>query len=352
MEGDEEDIAVVIYTSGTMGSSKAALLSHRAIISGAQNLMWRRIRRTPADCSPNDPQVAQLYATPFFHIGVTISQCSAMLTGSKCVVLKGSAEGGRILDLLEAERVQSVSAVPTIMSRIVRHPSVLNRDRTFIKSVGVFGAMFTRDFIDEIARIIRNPSLVFGTMFGMTETGGPVTITDGPDYYAGHPNSAGMAMPISEVRISGFAPEGEILTRSGSQMPGYWGKPDDHTIDAEGWVHTGDLGRIDKDGHLYVTGRLKDIIIRGGENISASEVQSAIERHPAVTEVAVLGLAHPDLAEEVCAVVVTRPHISLSSDALATFLKGQLAYYQVPTGGGSGKIRCQSTRAARFTKSS
>jgi long-chain acyl-CoA synthetase len=330
LEGEEEDVAVIIYTSGTTGAAKAAMLSHRAIIASVQNLMWRRGNRTPALCLPSDPQVVQLFATPFFHIGITISQIGALLNGSKCVILKGSADGGRVLDLLQAEKVQGIAAVPTIMSRIIRHPSVVDRDLSFIKSVGVAGAMFSRDLIDETTRVIGNPDLVFGTMFRMTETGGPVTFTDGAEY-AAHPNSAGTALALSEVGIAGPDTEGEILTRSGSQMTGYWGKPDDTTIDANGWVHTGDLGRIDSDGHLYVTGRLKDIIIRGGENISASEVEGAIERHPAVAEVAVIGLVHPDLGEEVGAVVVTRSNTELDVKDLSAFLAGELAYFQIPS---------------------
>jgi long-chain acyl-CoA synthetase len=330
MNGEEEDIAIVFYTSGTTGASKAAMLSHRAILASAQNLMWRRGRRTPADCSPSDSQVAQLFATPLFHIGATVSQFSAMLTGNKCVLLKGSAEGGRILDLLQAENVQGIAVVPTIMSRIIRHPSVIDRDLSFIKSVGVAGAMFTRDLIDEITTTIGNPHLSFATMFGMTETGGAVTFTDGAEY-AAHPNSAGTVMPLSEVRIDGPGPEGEILTRSGAQMTGYWGKSDDQTIDADGWIHTGDLGRFDDDGHLYITGRLKDIIIRGGENISASEVEGLIERHPSVAEVAVIGLAHSDLGEEVGAVVVTRPNVHITPDAFAEFLSAKIAYFQIPS---------------------
>lgn len=152
------------------------------------------------------------------------------------------------------------------------------------------------------------------------------------DDYAARPHSVGKPLPVVEIRID--EPDdrglGEILARSPTNMSGYWGMPDDDTIDEDGWLRTGDIGRLDHDGHLYVLDRAKDVIIRGGENIACSHVENQILRHPSVGQVAVLGLPHPDLGEEVAAVVVPRGGAP-SAEELSAHAASGLARFEVPT---------------------
>ena len=176
-----------------------------------------------------------------------------------------------------------------------------------------------------------NVRLGAAATYGLTESGGSVTAIAGEDYLA-RPHSCGRALPGCDIRIKSpdESGEGEILVRSPAMMSGYWGLTDT-PVDADGWLHTGDLGRLDAQGYLSITGRSKDMIIRGGENVSAPRVESCIARHPAVLEVAVIGLDHPDLGEEVAAIVVTRPGTMLSEADLRAFVQPSLAYFETPS---------------------
>src|SRR5439155_22663453 len=149
---------------------------------------------------------------------------------------------------------------------------------------------------------------------------------------AEHPRTSGRPTPVSELRIDSPEPGGvgEILVRTPGQMLGYWGQSQADLIDAEGWVHTGDLGRIE-DGLLYVTGRSKDIIIRGGENIASPHVESALLRHPAVRNVAVVARPDADLGERVAAAIQLDPTASVSTEELTEFARAQLPNHEVPT---------------------
>jgi long-chain acyl-CoA synthetase len=169
------------------------------------------------------------------------------------------------------------------------------------------------------------------TIYGMTETGGTVAAASG-QLMAEHPRTSGRATPVTELRIDSPEPDavGEILVRTPGQMLGYWGRAATDIIDAEGWVHTGDLGRIE-DGLLYVTGRSKDIIIRGGENIASAHVESALLRHPAVRNVAVVARPDSDLGERVGAAVELDPAASVSAQDLAEFARTHLPNHEVPT---------------------
>ena len=140
-------------------------------------------------------------------------------------------------------------------------------------------------------------------------------------------------MPVAELRIDEPDDDGvgEILARSTTVMEGYWGIPDDPILTPDGWLRSGDLGRLDDDGFLTVTGRLKDMIIRGGENIAPAHIEAYLLEHPDVREVAVIGLPHSDLGEEVCAVVALVPESNVTTGELGEFVRGRLAHFEVPT---------------------
>jgi long-chain acyl-CoA synthetase len=145
---------------------------------------------------------------------------------------------------------------------------------------------------------------------------------------AARPGSSGRLAPVVEVRIDA---DGEILVRSPAAMDGYWGLPGDPTLDADGWIHTGDLGHLDADRYLYVTGRRKEVVIRGGENISAARVETVLQEHPDVAEVAVIGLPDPDLGEVVAAAVVPVPGTNPTPGELERWARASLAHFAVPS---------------------
>jgi long-chain acyl-CoA synthetase len=165
----------------------------------------------------------------------------------------------------------------------------------------------------------------------MTESGGSVTMINGADYLS-HVGSARKPFPTCELQIENplGSGEGEIWMRAPSAMTAYWGL-EEEIIDDDGWIHSGDLGRVDSAGYPYVTGRKKDIIIRGGENVSVMSIEQRLNQHPAVMDAAVVGLPHSDLGEEVAAAVVLEQGATTTSRELADFLGSKLAYFQVPT---------------------
>jgi long-chain acyl-CoA synthetase len=175
------------------------------------------------------------------------------------------------------------------------------------------------------------------SVYGMTETAGTVSTVSGAAMLE-RPGTVGRPMPVVEVRFEPTGDEvldavgGEIAVRSPGVMLGYWGlSPEDSGIDAEGWLRTGDVGRQDDDGWMYLVGRKKDIVIRGGENIACAHVEARLREHPDVAEVAVVGLPHADLGEEVAAAVVIRDGAELDVAKLGAFAAETLAHYAVPS---------------------
>jgi long-chain acyl-CoA synthetase len=327
---DEEQPAVLIFTSGTTGKPKAAILSHRAVIACLHNIYAHR-GRLPHEMTPADAQMSLFCCNPLFHVGGLLLQLQTLLSGHRLVLLKGRASGETMIDLIERERVNIWATVPTLLSRVIEQAGERGTTLPSVIGISASGSMVGPELMQRAATVFPAARNNPGSTYGMTEAGGSVTMIGGADYLA-HPGSAGRPFPTCELRID--APhaggEGEILIRTPSAMSAYWGH-EDQIIDADGWIHSGDLGRVDGDGYLYVTGRTKDIIIRGGENISAAVVEQRLCEHPAVLEVAVVGLPHADLGEEVGAAVVLRREASITTKELAAFVGSSLAYFQVPS---------------------
>jgi long-chain acyl-CoA synthetase len=172
-----------------------------------------------------------------------------------------------------------------------------------------------------------------GASYGLTEISG-VAATAAGEAVAARPGTVGQALPTVDVRIDApnSAGIGEVQVRSPGAMIGYWGAPaDDPIFTPDRWLRTGDLGRLDEDGYLYIEGRVKDVVIRGGENIATVRVEDRLLEHPSVAEVAVVGLPHPELGEEVAAAVVLHPGADVREPELAAFAAERLAYFAVPT---------------------
>jgi len=221
------------------------------------------------------------------------------------------------------------SAVPTMVSRVLEHPDVHTRDLTSIKSLTVGGAPVHAEFLAQLRAGLPGVEPRVATGYGLTENGGQATAASGKDTTE-RPGSTGRPLPL--VELTTLDPtdlqDGEILVRCPTQMIGYFGVADS-PIDAEGWLHTGDLGHLDEDGYLWITGRAKDMIIRGGENIAPAAVEQGLAGIAGVVESAVFGVPHPDLGEEVMAVVVVEK--DLTAGDLARELRTRLASFAVPT---------------------
>lgn len=327
--GGEDDPAVIIFTAGTTGAPKAVVLAHRSVIANLHNLLVMS-GRLPQQVDDSRPSAVSLQSGPLFHIGGLQSLLLALLGGNTLVFLTGRFDPEQVLDIIERERVTWWGAVPTMASRVLAHPSLPGRDLSSVRSVSMGGAPVLPELVARLREAFPNAGRGMSTIYGMTETGGTVAAANGRTM-AEHPLTAGAPLPVVDLRIDDPNDEGdgEIVVRTPGQMVSYWGSEHADLIDDEGFVHTGDQGRI-VDGLLFVTGRIKDLIIRGGENIAPAHVESVLLRHPDVVNAAVLGLPDPDLGERVGAVVQLRPDAGVAEHDLAAFAAADLGRFEVP----------------------
>lgn len=327
---DESDPAVILYTSGTTGYPKGVVLSHRAVVANVHNFLLAT-RRLPPDLAADHPAPVSLLTVPLFHLSGLQAFLTALLAGGRLVFLTGRFDPGEVLELVERERVSIWAAVPTMVQRVLEHPDLARRDCSSLRSLAMGGAPVAPETIERARRAFSGVERKVVNVYGLTESGGVVSVCAASDMEA-HPDSVGRPLPVVEVQIADPDPEGvgEILVRSPAVMNGYWGRPDDATVDAQGWLRTGDLGRV-ADGLLFLVDRSKDLVIRGGENVASVHVEARLLSHPAVSEAAVVGLPHPDLGEEVGAVVVVRPGCAVGAEELRGHARRTLAPFEVPT---------------------
>jgi len=334
--GDEEDPAVVLFTSGSTGMPKAVELPFRSVVANQQNVL-ARAGQLPHLIPADGPQTVTLISTPLFHIGAFATLITQTITGGRIVLNTGRFDPGQVLALIDSERVHRWGAVPTMAARLLEHPDFDSYDLSSLRSFPLGGAPVPPVLLERLAR--RLPQLQgrgMVNMWGMTEGGGFFTVATGADLTR-HPKTVGRALPTVELRIDDPDADGkgEILVRSPTTMLGYVGVSREsvrETLDFDGWLHSGDVGHLDADGYLFIDGRSKDMVIRGGENIACPHVEAALMRHPDVVEAAALGLPHPDLGEELAAVVVHRPGGRVpTEEELVAHMAGEVAYFAVPT---------------------
>ncbi len=328
-----DEPALILFTSGSSGMPKAVELSRRSVLYNQHNILQRTGRLPPA-LGPDARQVISLATTPMFHIGGLSSLLTHFLTGGKIVISEGRFDPVQIMGLIEREGIQIWGAVPTMAIRILEHPDFEKFDLSSLKSWPLGGAPVTPALLDRIrTKLPRLRDRGLSNTWGMTEAGGFLTVADASDLSL-HPGTVGRPYPVVEIRIAATDSDGigEVLARSPTVMNGYVGALGDDTVDAEGWLHTGDLGHLSEDGCLFIDGRSKDVVIRGGENIACPHVEAAIASHPRVVEVAALGLAHADLGEELAAVVVHQAEAQPPTVAeLTEHCSGVLSYFAIPT---------------------
>ncbi len=326
---DEDEPAVILFTAGTTSFPKGVVLTHRSLVSNLQTLMVVA-RKLPQDVADDARPSVALVGLPLFHMGAIQLILVPFMSGSQIIFLEGRFDAAAVLDIIAERGVTMFSGVPTMMERMLRRVDDADRDLQSLRTIVLGGSPVSDDLMDRIRDVFPAAGRGVGQTYGLTEAGGVVSTGAGRSM-AEHRGSSGRLAPVVEVRIENpdAAGDGEIVVRSPACMEEYF-EQEDPGIDADGWFHTGDIGHVDEDRWLYVSGRLKDVIIRGGENISAVRVESVLSRHPGVAEVCVVGLPDAEFGEVVAAVVLaSRPAPSI--EELEEFAARSLGRFEVPT---------------------
>jgi long-chain acyl-CoA synthetase len=246
------------------------------------------------------------------------------------VMLNGKFDPVEVLRLIQQEKVKSWGSIPTMVTRVLDHPDLSAWDTSTLKSVPLGGSAVAANLRERIRQAFPNVAERVGSLYGLTETGGLLAAGAGSEI-GDHPGRVGKPLAVVEVRIANPDADGvgEIMGRTPNVPEGYLGEGPIEGPD--GWIATGDLGRIDDEGYLYVTGRVKEVIIRGGENIASANVENTLLSHPAVADAGVLGLPDKDLGEIVGAVIVPHADADLPTiDELTQLCKERLARFEVP----------------------
>jgi long-chain acyl-CoA synthetase len=327
---DEDSPAIILFTAGTTAFPKGVVLSHRSLVSNLQTLLVTA-RKLPQQIADDSRASVALVGLPLFHMGAIQLILVPLMTGSQIVFLEGRFDGAAVLRLIDSRGVTMFSGVPTMMERMLMQVGSENLALSSLRTIILGGSPVDPLLLGRIREAFPNAVRGVGQTYGLTEAGGVVSTGAGSGILE-HPGSAGRLAPVVEVTIGNPDGDGngEILVRSPACMDGYWGGVDPDAIDAEGWFRTGDLGHVDAERYLYVTGRAKDVIIRGGENISAARVESVLNQHPGVLEVSVVGLPDADLGEAVAAVIHPADPAP-TREELERFMAGKLSRFESPT---------------------
>jgi len=325
-----DDAINIQFTSGTTGFPKGATLTHRNILNNGY-FIGEAMRLSPADrlCIP----------VPLYHcFGMVLGNLACLTHGSTIVYPNDAFDPLSVLQTVQDERCTGLHGVPTMFIAELDHPRFAEFDLSTLRTGIMAGSPCP---IEVMKRVVSDMHLGEITIaYGMTETS-PVSCqsrTDTP--LDKRVSTVGQVQPHLEVRIAD--PEtgatlargqaGELCTRGYSVMQGYWGDEarTREAIDAEGWMHTGDLATMDEEGYVNIVGRIKDMVIRGGENIYPREIEEFLYRLPQVQDVQVVGVPDPRFGEELCAWVVLKPGQSLTEDELREFCRGRIAHYKIP----------------------
>ena len=320
---DDEPLAM-IYTSGTTGLPKGAVLTHKNLASNAM---------TVADMRHTEPEDVVLGVLPFFHIYGQTSTLNASIYLGLTVRLWVHFEAQEVFQAIEEEKSSILIAVPTVFNRLAEMAAGKPPKRSSLRFCVSGGASLP-------VEVLRRFELLFRTTiyegYGLTECS-PVCV-ENPFGRPTRPGSIGVPIPGFEARVVDELDRdvergevGELIVRGPGVMKGYLHQPEATAETLRGgWLHTGDLARQDEDGYVYIVDRKKDMVIRGGYNVYPREVEEILYSHPAVSEAAVLGVPHPDLGEEVAALVVLRPGTNATPEEIRAFVKERVAPYKYP----------------------
>jgi long-chain acyl-CoA synthetase len=330
--------ATILYTSGTTGRPKGAVSTHQAVLSALMSFACRG--QLNAVVSP--PREPHPYATsfilvvPLFHVTGLVPVMMSCFAGGYKLVMMYKWNPERALELIEREKITQFVGVPTMSWDLLESPDFERRDTSSLASVGGGGAPAPPELVQRVEKSFRRGRPGIG--YGMTETNAYGPSNAGDDYIK-KPRSTGRVLPVMQIKVADAAGKevprgdvGEIYFYGPNLIRGYWNRPEAtaETI-VDGWLRSGDIGRMDEDGFLYVEDRAKDMVLRAGENVYCAEVEAAIYEHPAVYEAAVFGLPHPRLGEEVAVALVLRQGSILEEDALRAHLRERIAGFKIPT---------------------
>jgi long-chain acyl-CoA synthetase len=347
---DPDQDACIFYTSGTTGRPKGAQLTHRGCVTNLLSLVFWSMTQSAAsqraqaasatEVQSDAPeasgdQPSSLVCTPLFH--VTANNCiahSMTLAGGKLTHMY-KWDAGEALKLIERERITNFSGVPVMARELIAHPDFERTDTSSLKALGGGGAQLQPDLVAKIDKTVSTARP--GTGYGMTETCGVIT-ANSADFFVDKPASCGPALPTfdtkcvdAEGKTVAIGEIGEFCVRGAQVIRGYLNR-DEETAETirDGWLHTGDIARIDEDGFIFIVDRLKDMVLRGGENVYCAEVETALFDHPAVAECAVFGVPDDRLGEEVAAAIMLNPGFEEDAEALRAHCAKVLAKYKIP----------------------
>ena len=338
---ETDDIATILYTSGTTGSPKGAAGTHRNYITNMWNgLLGVAIGARMAGVAPTStpkPQAVALSTFPFFHIA-GLCGMNANTNNGVCIITQYKWDATDALRLVEKYKVNSMGGVPTVVRSFLEHPDFAKYDLSSIVAISQGGAPVPPDSVATIEKEFAG-KVGAANGYGLTETTAAVIGNSGAAYFA-KKDSVGLPYVGTDIRIvnedgddlpSGSI--GEVWIYGPNNVQGYWNKPEE-TAKAftNGWFHSGDAGFVDEDGFVYIVDRIKDMVLRGGENVYCVEVETVLFEHDAVKDCAVIGLPHDKLGEEVAAVIVPAEGRGVHDvEALVQFLSSRLASFKVPS---------------------
>ena len=337
-----DDDCTILYTSGTTGRPKGAVSTHRAVVNSLMAFSARNSVLSLAS-DPEDKLMSQsefptsfILIVPLFHVtGCVPVMLSCFVAGLKLVIMY-KWDAGKALPIIQEERITNFVGVPTQSWDLVNHPDFDKYDTSSLKAVGGGGAPAPATLVDKVAKSIKKGGPQLG--YGMTETNAFGPGNTGK-FYTDRPTSTGRAIrpmqlavwdPVTKKPL-GPNEYGEIMMFGPMLIRGYWNRPDATAETIEnGWLHTGGGGYIDDEGFLFIKDRIKDMILRGGENVFCTEVEGSIYEHPAVYEAAVFGVPHERLGEEVAVAIFPKEGAAFTAEDLWKFLDGKISSFKVP----------------------
>jgi long-chain acyl-CoA synthetase len=321
---EQKDLAAIFYTSGTTGFPKGAMTTHEGFLSNIESC--RRVSLLPFDGS-----MRTLVSVPLFHVTGCNSQFLVACEGGSATVIMPAFNVQSFLKLIEAERITSLTSVPAIYWLAINQPNFREINTARIIRLGYGGAPIAPELVGRIIEAFPNARVSNG--FGLTESSSLATLL--PHEYARlRPETVGFAAPVVDLKLADVLPGndvGELLIRGPNVVKGYWNKPEASAATfAGGWLHTGDMARLDEQGFVQIVDRKKDMVNRGGENVYCVEVENALAAHPAVFDVAVVGVPDKMMGEKVGAAIVLKPGVSAEAGDIIEFARKYLADFKVP----------------------
>ncbi len=322
-----DDLAAIFYTSGTTGFPKGAMTTHANFLTNSENAF----RCLSVDRSEG-PEISTLVSVPLFHVTGCNSQLIPVLEmGGRVEILSGPLDLDGFFEAVGSHGVNQLVSVPAIYHALVRHPKFAELDVSGVRWVSYGGAPISESLVERIKEAF--PGARVGNGFGLTETSSLTSFLPHEEA-AAHADSVGFAMPVVDVALDEPDPRtgvGELLVRGPNVVAGYWNKPQ-ATAETfvDGWLHTGDVARVDADGLIYIVDRKKDMINRGGENVYSIEVENVLAGAPAVGEAAVVAVPDEMMGEKVGAVIVALPGRQLDVNAVLGHCRAHLADFKVP----------------------